>query len=103
MIQKGMQSAILAYKQLVKNLKKDGYEPNEGTTGLWSHRTRPTKFALCVDGFGVKYFSKEDAEHLITTLKKNYIISEDWTGKNYCGFNIDWSYEKKYVDISMPK
>ena len=60
-----------------KNFQKDIYKPAEGTTGLWSHRTRPTKFALCVDDFGVKYFLKEDAEHLITTLKKNYIISED--------------------------
>ena len=71
MIQKGMyglkQAAILAYKQLVKNLKQYGYEPIEGTTGLWHHESRPTKFALCVDDFGVKYFSKDDAEHLINT------------------------------------
>ena len=97
-IQKGMyglkQAAILAYKQLVKNLKQDGYEPAEGTTGLWHHTSRPTKFALCVDDFGVKYFSKNDAKHLIKTLKKNYKISEDWTGKNYCGFNINWNHKK---------
>ena len=42
-----------------KNFQKDIYEPAEGTTGLWSHRTRPTKFALCVDDFGVKYFLLE--------------------------------------------
>ena len=92
-IQKGMyglkQTTILAYKQLVNNLKKDGYEPAEGTTGLWSHKTRPTKFALCVDDFGVKYFLQDEAKHLITSLKNNYVISEDWTGKDYCGFKID--------------
>ena len=75
------QAAILAYKQLVKNLKQDGFEPAAGTTGLWYHRSRPTKFALCVDDFGIKYFLKDDAEHLIKTLKKYYVISKDWTGK----------------------
>ena len=56
-----------------------------------------------MDNFGVKYFSQDDAKHLITILKKNYVISEDWRGKNYCGFKIDWNYEKNYVDIFMPK
>ena len=93
----------MAYKQLFKNLKKDGFKPAEGTTGIWSHKIRPTKFALCVDDFGVKYFSADNALHLINTLKKNYVISEDWTGKNYCGFDIKWNYEKKIVEISMPK
>ena len=91
-IQKGMyglkQEAILAYKQLVKNLKNDGYKTAEGTTRLWHHKSKPTKFALCVDDFGVKYFSKNDAEHLIKTLKKNYIISEEWSGKNCQEKNI---------------
>ena len=86
-----------------ENLKKYGYAPMEGTTGLWSHKTKQTKFALCVDNFGVKYFSKEDAIHLIESLKKHYTISEDWTGSNYCGFKIDWHYDKDYVDISMQK
>ena len=74
------QAAILAYKQLVKKLIKDGYEPVEGTLGIWSHSIRPTKFALCVDDFGVKYYLNDDAFHLINALKKHYIISEDQKG-----------------------
>ena len=105
-IQRGMyglkQAAILAYKQLIQNLDKFGYEPIEGTTGMWHHRTRRTKFALCVDDFGVKYFTKEDAIHLVDALKTNYVITEDWTGSNYCGFKIKWDYQKRFVDISMP-
>ena len=88
-IQRGMyglkQLAILAYQQSVKNLKPFGYVPLEGTTGLWTHLTRPTKFALCVDDFGVKFFSKEDAFHLINALKTKYEISQDWAGNNYSG------------------
>ena len=106
-IQRGMyglkQAAILAYQQLVKNLKPFGYHPVDGTTCLWRHQSRPTKFALCVDDFGVKYFSKEDAFHLINALKTNYKVSQDWTGKDYCGLKISWNYDKLFVDISMPK
>ena len=43
-IKKGMyglkQAAILAYTQLVKNLKPFGYFPCPYTTGLWIHKTR---------------------------------------------------------------
>ena len=80
-IQRGMyglkQAAILAYQQLVKKLQLFGYHLVDGTTGLWKHHSRPTKFALCVDDFSIKYFSKDDAFHLINALKTNYKISQD--------------------------
>ena len=50
------QASILAYRLLVKNLKQFGYYPIDQAQGLWAHNTRKTKFASCVDGFGVKYF-----------------------------------------------
>ena len=102
-IQRGMygikQAAILAYQQLVQILKPFGYVPVEGTTGLSTHLTRPTKFVLFVDDFGVIFFSKEDAFHLINALKTKYEISQDWTGTNYCGLRIKWNYKKLFVDI----
>jgi hypothetical protein len=106
-IKKGMyglkQAAILAYKHLVNILKPYGYTPCPNTTGLWRHKTRPTKFCLCVDDFGVKYFSKDDADHLLNRLREHYKISVDYTGKNYCGLTMDWDYNAGHVDISMPK
>ena len=57
---------------------------------------------LYVDDFGIKYFKKEDAEHLLTFLSKHYTYIMDWGGKNYCGFSIDWHYDEGYVDISIP-
>jgi hypothetical protein len=105
-IKKGMyglkQAALLAYQHLVKQLAPYGYRPCPYTTGLWKHDTRPTKFCLCVDDFGVKYFSKNDADHLLDALRANYKISVDWAGNNYCGLVINWNYAKNYVDISMP-
>ena len=106
-IKKGMyglkQAAILAYQQLVTNLAKHGYTPCKYSVGLWTHATRRTKFCLCVDDFGIKYFSKDDADHLITSLRTSgYTVTTDWDGKNYCGLYLDWHYDKGYVDISMP-
>ena len=37
-------------------------------TGLWEYQTRK-KCCLRVDGFGVKYFSKDDANHFLNPLK----------------------------------
>ena len=107
-IKKGMyglkQAAVLAYDQLVEHLAPHGYYPCPQTTGIWRHATRPTRFCLCVDDFGIKYFSKDDANHLLNALQQKYTISTDWTGKNYCGLTLDWNYVKgrAYVDISMP-
>jgi hypothetical protein len=72
------------------------------TPGLWRHRTRRTTFALCVDDFGVKYFSRTEAMHLINALHANYQLTIDWTGNLYCGLTLDWHYDDGYVDISMP-
>jgi hypothetical protein len=96
------QAAILAYAHLVKQLAPYGYHPSPYTTGLWYHVIRPTKFCLCVDDFGVKYFSTADANHLLDSLRKHYKISVDWDGADYCGLSIKWNYAEKYVDISMP-
>ena len=105
-IQKGMyglkQAARLAYEQLINNLQKHGYSPSKFSPNIWSHTTRPTKFCLCIDDFGIKYFSKDDISHLIETLKTYYNITIDWSGMNYCGLTIDWNYDQNYVDISMP-
>jgi hypothetical protein len=106
-IKKGMcglkQAAILACKHLVNQLAPHGCHPCPHTTGLWQHDTRPTKFCLCVDDFGAKYFSASDANHLLTSLRKHYKISVDLlAGTDCCGLSIKWNCAKKHVDISMP-
>lgn len=67
-------AAILAYEQLKENLFHHVYLPICKSNGLWRHETRPPIFALCVDDFGVKYYSEGNANHLINTLK-NIIVS----------------------------
>ena len=106
-IKKGMyglkQAAVLAYNELKKNLKPAGYSPVLGTVGMWQHATRQTKFCLCVDDFGIKYHSKEDADHLLQAIGKHYRYTTDWKGTNYCGLAFKWDYAQGYVDISMPE
>ena len=84
-IKKGMyglkQAAILAYKQLKKHLEPYGYKPVPTSLSLWHHQTKKTKLCLCVDDFGVKYFSKADADHLIHVLRQKYPTSVDCEGK----------------------
>ena len=104
-IKKGMyglkQAAVLAYNNLVSNLEKHEYYPIPHTVGMWKHRTRNITFCLCVDDFGVKYYDKNDAHHLIQSLNQSYITAVDWEGRNFCGLNLDWHYKDGFVDISM--
>ena len=96
------QAALLAYQNLKQLLEPSGYAPVVGTVGLWKHATRPLWFCLCVDDFGVKYFNKEDVQHLISSLSPHYKYTTDWEGNNYCGLTMDWNYTEGHVDISMP-
>ena len=95
------QAARLAYDSLKQHLKKYGYKPDKYAQNIWHHDTRKTKFCLCIDDFGVQYFNKKDAEHLINTLQHKYVVTTDFNGKNFCGLDIEWDYVNGWVDISM--
>jgi len=51
---------------------------------------------LIVDDFGIKYFMKNDLDHLANTLKKYYEVKVDPEGKE-----LDWDYTSKKVHLSM--
>ena len=85
-----------------KHLQPYDYKPVIHTPGLWQHATRPIAFTLVVDDFGVKYTRLADITHLQAGLEKQYKITIDNTGSLYCGLTLDWQYNKRYVEISMP-
>ena len=95
-IKKGMyglkQAAVLAYDNLIKNLRPHGYAPIPHTVGLWKHKERKISFCLCVDDFGIKYHNKEDAYHLLQALQVNYKTSVDLSGNQFCGLHLTWNY-----------
>ncbi|WP_281640541.1 Ty1/Copia family ribonuclease HI [Aurantimicrobium minutum] len=105
-ISKGMyglpQASRVAYDALAPRLKDAGYTPAKTTPGLFKHASNSIIFCLTVDDFGVLYVDRTDAEHLRDTLKQHYVVTEDWTGKNYCGLTLDWDYVNRTVRISMP-
>jgi hypothetical protein len=55
-----------------------------------------------IDDFGVKYFGRENAQHLIDVLKKLYEITTNWKGGKFLGLTIQWDYKARTCDISMP-
>ena len=105
-IRKGMyglpQAGYLANVRLRKHLAKHGYHPTCHTPGLFTHATRPITFTLVVDDFGVKYVGRDHAKHLLTTLRLLYEATTDWTGSLYCGITLDWNYDNRTCDLSMP-
>ena len=106
-ITKGMyglpQAGRIANDALVLHLAQDGYHQSAQIPGLFKHETRPVSFCLVVDDFGIKYVGKENAEHLLQTLRKKYTITTDWEGKQFCGINLTWDYKNRTVDMDMPK
>jgi hypothetical protein len=104
------QAGILANKYLEKRLNEYGYYQSDCTNGLWSHKSRPIQFALCVDDFGIKYVNESDVEHLKEALtainpetgKPMFEITVDESGSRFCGLFMDWDYNERKVHISIP-
>ena len=96
------QAGKIANDKLKLHLAKFEYKPAPITPGLWRHQTRPLKFSLVVDDFGIKYERQEDITHLFDALKTIYKISKEWYGKLYYGLNLKWDYYMREVLVSMP-
>jgi hypothetical protein len=95
------QAGILANKRLHQKLAPFDYQKSINTPGLWMHESRPITFTLIVDNFKVKFVNKDNVDHLISSIKKTYTLTKDWTGNLYCGITLEWDY-MQMVDISMP-
>ena len=86
------QAEILGYDHLRTCLAPHRYSLVVGTVGVWKYETHPTRFCVCVDDFGIKYFNKDDADHLLQSTGKNYQYTTDRKGNNYCGLTLNWNY-----------
>jgi hypothetical protein len=45
---------------------------------------------------------KENAQHLLDTVRQFYKCLCDWDGEQYCGLTIKWDYNGRKVHLSMP-
>ena len=64
------QSGHIANDRLKINLAQFGYAPVPCTSALCKHATHDITFYLVVDDIGVKYFGKENSDHLIHAIKE---------------------------------
>ena len=105
-VEKGMyglpQAGIIAQQLLEKRLQAEGYHQSATTPGYWKHEWRPVSFSLVVDDFGVKYVGEEHANHLLSVLRKYYVVDKNAEGSKYCGITLDWDYVNRKVHLSMP-
>jgi hypothetical protein len=85
------QAGIITQELLKKCLKIAGYSQSNLTPGFWTHTWCLTCFSLVVDNFGIKYLNRDDVEHLLLTLKKDYLCNTDLDGTHYLGLTLDWT------------
>ena len=83
------EAASLAYQQVTDHLRTFGYTPIPGSPSIFKHTTQKTKFCLCVDDFGIKYYLEEDEQHLKDALFSKYKGTVDMSGNHFCGFKLD--------------
>ena len=95
------EDGIIEFTKLVQKNSTLGYEPMKFTRALWRHTTCKTTFSLCVDDFGVKYFSKYHAFHLVNSVKSQYQCTSDRTRSLLCDLNLEWHYGKGFVNVTM--
>jgi hypothetical protein len=97
------QAGKLSQDRLVTHLAQHGYHQAKHTPCLFKHESRPIAFTLVVDDFGIKYINIADAQHLLTTLRALYEITEDWSEvQKYVGITIKHDRANNKIQLSMP-
>ena len=86
------QAGRLSRDRMNKNLARNGYAPVPHTPSLWHHHTSDLVFSLVLDDFGINCTRKEDADHLLKSLRKDYVITKYWAGYKYLGLTLKWYY-----------
>ncbi len=89
--------------RLIDHLAQHGFTQCPNTPCLFRHATRNITFCLVVDGFGVRYGSKADAEFLIHVLQQHgYELTIKWDGETYLGMKVTFNRLQRTVSLAMP-
>eukprot|EP01034_Spumella_vulgaris_P021900 gene21900-27977_t len=97
------QAGLLSQQRLIAHLAAHGYTQDSNVPCLFHHAERRTAFTLVVDDFAVKYKTRADAEHLISSLQLLYELKINWTGDKYLGYHIVFDDTAGTVSLSMPE
>ena len=82
------QAGIIANQELVKYMAPFGYHPVQHKPGLWFHNIKKKLFNLVINDFCVQYFSIEDADHFLNTLRAKYLITVNVEATVYIGIKL---------------
>ena len=66
------QVAHIAFDNLFKVLAPHRYSPLQESPSLWKHQTHSMVFTLCVEYFGMKSNSLDDAHRPIKAIQKYF-------------------------------
>ena len=89
----GIKEEVTLARQKIKAiLKPFGYYPDKLSPNIWYHTAKSAKLILCVDAFGVKYYSKDDAEQSKAAFKQVYVVTPVYSGTDYYGLKLQWDY-----------
>jgi hypothetical protein len=62
----------------------------------------PHQLYPCCRQLWGKYINKDNAEHLLEVLKKDYTCDTDKEGTRYLGLSLDWDYKGRNIHLNMP-
>jgi hypothetical protein len=96
------QADCQAQDLLVKHLNSNEYIQYTNNPSHFNHKTRDIAFTLMMENFGIMLTRDKDLEHLLTTLCKQYAITEDRdTTQNYVGLAIEHDCVANTNTVSM--
>ena len=87
----GQTSRTFGLHSAFKLTKRDRVHPHHRIHRHVEIFYTPHIFVLCVDDFGVKYYLRNDAEHLFNTLGILYEYTVDWAGASFCRLTLNWN------------
>ena len=96
------QAAVLAYNNLINNLKADGYTLIKHMDSYWKTFQISYSILFMCGLFWNTMFQQTRFKLSNSTLQKYYKICTEYSGTNHCGLTMEWNYIDGYVDVSMP-
>ena len=91
----------IAQEALILHLASHHYLQTS-TPCLFKHTSNGTCFTLVVDDFGIKYRTKDTAQHLIDCLQLKYKLTIRWEGERYLGMTVLFDRTARHVQLSIP-
>ena len=68
-------------RQLNQEPKTAWLYTNSWYSWMWKYETRQTHICVCINDFGIEYYSKDDITHFFSALKPTYEYTVDWEGE----------------------